>query len=129
MFVVSVAVFLFVIACLMARRMQLGEMATVHRHGRHLLHLELRRCIEMRTHADGLGGFSYPEPAETRILTWQCCGLPVWSRTESIGLPASCESRIDEVRPEDFDQHFTPAFRLASQRSSPARRSSHAAAT
>lgn len=122
------AAIVIVIACLTARRMQLGAMATLRREGRRLWCVELRRRVEMRTHADGLGGFSFPQPAETRILTWQVCELPVWSRTESIGLPAACESRIDEVSPEDFDQHFTASFKLLAPADNLARRSSRTAA-
>lgn len=118
---------LVVFACLMCRCVRLGAMATLRREGNHWLRVDLRRRIEMRTHADGLGGFSYPEPAETRILSWRLCGLPVWSRTESIGLPADCEGHTDEVRPEDFDQHFTVTFKLEPQQSRSTQRASRTA--
>lgn len=119
---------LIVIACLMARRLQLGEMATLRRDGNPVLRRELRRRVEMRTHADGLGGVSFPEPAETRVLCWQVCALPVWSRTESIGLPVTCEGCIEAVRPEDYDQHFTPAFKLIGEPKRAGRRASRTAA-
>ncbi len=128
MFLVFFSAVLVVLACLLVRRIQLGEMVTLKRDGHPLWQVQLRRCIEMRTHADGLGGFSFPEPAETRIVSWHICTLPVWSVRESIGLPASCESRIDELPAEEFDQHFTSSFRLTTQRTSSARRSHTAVA-
>lgn len=92
-----------------------------------LLRVELRRCTEMRSHADGRGGLSYPQPVETRSLIWLCCELPLWSRCESIGLPVGCEGRLGQLQADEFDRHFTAAFRQSSKTAA-ARRSRTAAA-
>lgn len=85
------------------------------------LAVELRRSVELRSHADGLGGQCYPEPVETRTLVLVCCGLPLWTRCESIGLPAGSEARFDQLTVDDFDRHFTPAFSSASTQGTPIR--------
>ncbi len=96
------------------RRLQLRSMELVWRETEGLARIELRRVTEMRSHVDGGGGVSFPEPTETRSLTWLCCELPLWSKTESIGLPSGSEGRISEVRAEEFDPHFTADFRIVS---------------
>lgn len=109
----SLVVLLLVgVACSVLRRVAMRDLKLLQRDEKAgLLRVELRRRTEMRTHADVRGGQSFPEPAETRHLTWLCCELPIWSRVETIGLPSSCEGRIDQVQADEFDRHFTPAFR------------------
>lgn len=106
-----VGLLLVAVACSAWRRLAMRDHKLVRRADAGLLRIELRRCTEMRSHADGRGGQSFPQPAETRHLTWLFCELPVWSRTESIGLPSACEARIEQVQADEFDRHFTPAFR------------------
>ncbi|WP_418320229.1 hypothetical protein [Piscinibacter sakaiensis] len=118
-----VVLLLIIVGCSVWRRLAMCDLTLVRRDEAGLLRIELRRRTEMRTHADGRGGQSFPEPAETRHLTWLFCELPVWSRVESIGLPSSCEGRIDKVQADEFDRHFTPAF----QRRPPAKASRAAA--
>lgn len=105
-----VALFFVVLACSVWRRLAMRGLALVRRDDAGLLRIELRRHSGMQTHADGRGGRSYPEPVETRHLTWLLCEVPVWSRVESIGLPSQCEDRIEKVGADEFDRHFTPQF-------------------
>ncbi len=103
------------------RRMRLREMQLLRRQGSSLLRLELRRRVEMRSHADGGGGRSFPEPVETRSLTWLVLELPCWSRRESIGLPPGSEGRLEQVAADECDRHFASDYRLASRQFEPAR--------
>ncbi len=107
-----VVVLLVLVAFSAWRRLTMRDHMLVRRDEAGLLRVELRRRTEMCSHADGSGGQSFPEPTETRSLTWLFCELPVWNRVESIGLPSTCEGRIEQVGAEEFDRHFTPAFGL-----------------
>lgn len=100
-------------------RIRLNRQQLVRRDVCHAwLEVELRRQTELSSHADGLGGRSYPEPTETRTLALVCCGLPVWTRSESIGLPCGSESRFAQLGAADFDRHFTPPFSATAPRRS-----------
>jgi hypothetical protein len=74
-----------------------------------LVKLELRRWVGLQSHADGLGGQSLPQPVETRTLVWSCCGLPLWQRVASIGLPLGSEASFATLEPQEFDHHFDAA--------------------
>ena len=110
------------IAYLTCRRMQMRETQLLRRDGSALLRLELRRSVEMRSHANGLGGQSFPEPVETRSLTWLVCEVPCWSQRESIGLPPGSEGRLEQLGPDECDRHFASEYRLAGRKAAPARR-------
>lgn len=107
---------------LSCRRLRLREMQLLRREGGGLLRLELRRSVEMHTHANGDGGRSYPEPVETRCLTWLVCEMPCWSRRESVGLPPGSEGRLSLLGPDECDRHFAAEYRLAGRQAAPSSR-------
>lgn len=77
-----------------------------HRQG--WLHRELwRRNSMVLMKMDG-----FPRPVEERVLAWRIGGLLVWTEHSSIGLPLETDWRIDQIGAEEFDQHFTPRFRM-----------------
>lgn len=110
------------VAFLTCRRVQMRDMQLLRRDGNLLLRRELRRRVEMCSHANGLGGQSFPEPVETRSLTWVLCEIPCWSRRESIGLPPGSECRLEQLGADECDRHFASEYRLASRKAVPARR-------
>lgn len=106
-------------AYLASRRMRMREMQLLRREASGLLRVELRRRVEMRSHDDGRGGRSFPQPVETRCLTWLVAELPFWSRRESVGLPPGSEARLALVSAEECDRHFATDYRLAAPESAP----------
>lgn len=92
-------------------RFSLASHERVRQHGCFLvMQICLWRHTALTSHGDGLGGQSFPTPVETRNLVLSVAGLPVWTRSESIGLPCGSEARFADIRAADFDAHFTTAF-------------------
>ena len=56
---------------------------------------------------------AFPQPREFRCRVWRCAGIPLWSRSNCVGLPLHCDALVDKLPAEAFDHLFDPAYRLA----------------
>lgn len=79
------------------------------------LQLELRRRASLQSSPGAL----FPEPREERVLIWRLLSLTLYRQTLSVGLPAQCDARIDEVGAEESDRLFQARFRIREWPSQP----------
>ena len=103
-----------IVTCLLCRSWHLRaltlrqELLGAQRRG--VFRLELRRKAELVVHPDGCGGVCLPTPRETRSLVLVLWRLQLWTRRQSVALPAALEDMIDQVQASDGDAYFPACF-------------------
>jgi hypothetical protein len=88
---------------------------------RHLQHMKVvRQCgntwlkqeLRQTTFLDDSIAGVFPQPREKRAVVQILCGLSMWVRISSVGLPLETDVRIGKIGPEEFDVHFRDDFKL-----------------
>ena len=110
----SQALLLCVFLCLMRAlylRMLVARHQVIDFKASGVLTTELRRKIHLVSHADGMGGVTFPKPRETRTLVHGVARFPIWHEVQSVGLPPQVEITTNTVTAGEFDAHFSRKFR------------------